>query len=268
MRRKGLLARSVRRLTDQPHNVVPAYWFTGIANLGDLIAPVILKAIFEIEPALVGRGYSPKVLSTGSVLSAAKRGDLVWGSGLLVPQRFDGQGVRFVAVRGPRTRSLIDGDVPERYGDPASLFPLIYRPSPEGDRHQVGVILHYRHRDFAVPKDPSVLLLDVQDQDWRSTVDRINRCEVVVSSSLHGLIIAESYGIPAVWVQPDDSLKGGKFKFHDYYEGTGREARLADWKSGLSAIVARAEKPPTLDCAPLVEYARLALKACGWGSAA
>ena len=264
MRRKGPVAWLLRRVTGRPSNLVPAFWFSGKANFGDLIAPVILRSIFHFEPALVSKSYSPKLLSTGSVLSAAKSGDAVWGSGLLMPQRIDGRGIRFLAVRGPRSRSLIDGDVPETYGDPAILLPKIHTPHKADRRFKVGVILHYHHKDASAPGDPSVLWLDVQDPDWMTTVDRINQCDVIVSSSLHGLIVAETYGIPAVWVQPSGNLKGGTFKFHDYYEGTGREAKLAEWKRGLGAVVEQAEQPPRLDHGPLVVGARQALTDHGW----
>ena len=50
-------------------------------------------------------------------------------------------------------------------------------------------------------------------------------CEVIVSSSLHGLIIADAYGIPTVWAKFGNDINGNDFKFYDYY-----------WSLGMSDI--------------------------------
>jgi hypothetical protein len=53
-------------------------------------------------------------------------------------------------------------------------------------------------------------------------IDAMIGADRVVSSSLHGLIFAESLGIPACWLAPvggEDDLK-----YYDYYYGTGRFA--------------------------------------------
>lgn len=45
----------------------------------------------------------------------------------------------------------------------------------------------------------------------------INQCEFIFSTSLHGLVIADAFGIPNVRLNISSSLKGGDFKFLDYY---------------------------------------------------
>jgi pyruvyltransferase len=58
------------------------------------------------------------------------------------------------------------------------------------------------------------------DAPFFETVGEILRSNLVVSSSLHGLIVAEALGVPAVWHR---SLMGvDELKFTDYYLGTGR----------------------------------------------
>lgn len=54
-------------------------------------------------------------------------------------------------------------------------------------------------------------------------VDQLCSAERVISSSLHGIILAESYGIPAVLYLPEE-VKGNLtlYKYRDYYYGTGR----------------------------------------------
>jgi pyruvyltransferase len=55
---------------------------------------------------------------------------------------------------------------------------------------------------------------------WRRVVAEICRAKLVVSTSLHGLVVAESYGIPARHLL---SVAEPIFKYRDYYEGTGRQ---------------------------------------------
>ena len=44
--------------------------------------------------------------------------------------------------------------------------------------------------------------------------------ELILSSSLHGVILAEAYGIPAVLIRNENEPL---FKYKDYYMGTGRD---------------------------------------------
>ena len=61
--------------------------------------------------------------------------------------------------------------------------------------------------------------VDILTADYRSFIDRIVKSGRVISSSLHGIILAEAYGVPAVLLnyQEIDLLK-----YYDYYYSTGR----------------------------------------------
>ena len=53
---------------------------------------------------------------------------------------------------------------------------------------------------------------------WSDFIDKILSCEVILSSSLHGIIIADAYAIPNQWSTFTDKIaEGAEFKFHDYF---------------------------------------------------
>src|SRR5207248_7521346 len=108
------------------------------------------------------------------------------------------------------------------YGDPALLLPRLYRP-PAVVRHGVGVVAHYAAKprlERRWPNSLGVRLIDVQDP-IESVIDQIASCEVVASSSLHGLIVSHAYGVPALWVKFRDLPHEDDSKFHDYHLSLG-----------------------------------------------
>ena len=49
----------------------------------------------------------------------------------------------------------------------------------------------------------------------------------IISSSLHGHIVSDSYGIPNKWVKFDDNIKGDYTKFYDYFHSVKRSDMLS-----------------------------------------
>ncbi len=57
-------------------------------------------------------------------------------------------------------------------------------------------------------------------------INELLEVENVISSSLHGLIMADAYGIPNARVNISNKLIGGDFKFKDYYMSVDRKIDL------------------------------------------
>lgn len=205
----------------------------------------------------------------GSVISSApQRNSVVWGSGLIndkIGARLRAVPAKILAVRGPLTREWLlsqGADCPAVYGDPALLLPKFYVPK-KLPRSRVGLIPHHAdlERGNAVvarlAADSRVRLIRVKDYgDWRNFIDEICASDFVVSASLHGLIVAEAYGVPALWVEFSEHVPGWDFKFRDFYASIGKPSErsvFVDEATTLDSLIARrAEwRAGKIDLAPL-----------------
>ena len=138
-------------------------------------------------------------------------------------------------MRGPLTRAILlqrGRQVPEIYGDPALLMPLIYQPRVS-IKYKYGLIPHYIHapRVNTVPAGGTLIDIRVGSvEEVFSCIDQIAQCNIVASSSLHGLILALAYGCKVVWLRdPRAQLTGDTFKFLDFFSSIGVAATPIEW---------------------------------------
>ena len=210
------------------------YCKDGTNNWGDYVAPVLVEYISGQKTSYIkSEGFTDEddvYAVVGSILSWQQKPNLtVWGPGFMC----EGQTMlvkpkNVLAVRGPLTRQnlLNQGiDCPEVYGDPALLFSKFYNPSII-KKYKVGIIPHYVDKNnewlLSIKGDDKVKILDICS-DTHKFVDNLKECEMVLSSSLHGLIAADSYGIPNLRVKMSDKIGGANFKFRDYFLSVSRE---------------------------------------------
>lgn len=196
-----------------------AFWYKS-NNFGDQLTPDVLEFVLGEKVELADRNESGKLMGIGSIMTAVRNNDVIWGSGAIRNAMIrKPDGAIFLAVRGPLTWIALGGGIPQTFGDPALLLPLIYKPSIE-KKHKVGILPHYIDKD--VKFEMKGYIIDIL-KPWREVVDEILSCEMVITSSLHGIIACEAYGIPVLWARFSDRIIGGQFKFQDYFLGTGRE---------------------------------------------
>ena len=209
-------------------------------NWGDDINIGMLEEISNLKVLVMNRSrvFTHLPVKTysciGSILGECFGKNLeIWGSGF----RSDKSRIHVLprkvhSVRGPLTRQALirQGiDCPEVYGDPALLVSKYYRPKP-GRKYKYGIIPHYADEKNplvrAIISRPDVLVISMADyKHWHDIPDAVCSCEMIVSSSLHGLIVADSYGIPNMWVRFSDNIAGGNFKYLDYFASVGREVQ-------------------------------------------
>ena len=199
-------------------------------NVGDYLSKVIVSEVLSLRDQEIQdkKDKSKRLFAIGSILHFAKSNECVWGSGVnwkldSAMHRFSGLDVR--AVRGPLTRDYLERRaiaVPEVYGDPAVLMPLFFpadllRPAARGSvPYLVIPHLHEPAEKFGAHRE-HVLLPTCKPAKF---VAELLRARLVISSSLHGIILAEAYGIPALYL--DMGNGESRLKYDDYYYGTGR----------------------------------------------
>jgi pyruvyltransferase len=216
--------------------------FNRIDNVGDLLSPIIVDMVKDHLNIVNVKHITKRMFAIGSVITAAKSDMVVWGSGVhyedsIIP-KFD---LDIRAIRGPLSREkLIQSGFkcPEYYGDPALLLPLFYKPNIEKE-YDYTLIPHFFKDEEINPifKENQITTLT---SDWKGFIDRIASSKYIISGSLHGIIIAEAYGVPAILI---DLLDGDMFKYKDYYYSTGRkDIKVA--KSVEDALIDRKCMPP------------------------
>ncbi len=246
------LHRSPRKSTCPRATAVltPMFWSPG-PNMGDALNPYIAARVLGATPVYVSRRFHGKLLAVGSIIEFTQPNDVVVGAGAIVDRIIDARGARILATRGPLTERLIrNADLPGIYGDLALLLPDVYQPRLAA-HGKIAVVPHYVDREVMVIQDPAVVTIDVEAPDIFSQIDLIAGAEAVVSSSLHGIVIAEAYGVPAVWVQPSQNVIGEGFKFRDHFAATDREAVPAAWSPDLRFLSGQVLEKPKIDLGPL-----------------
>lgn len=226
-----------------------------VNNFGDLIGPLVVRLLLEQRGVDKAAGNGRRLFSVGSVLHFADTGDTVWGTGVngkACDSQYRWSALDVRAVRGPRTHAFVAErgvNCPEVYGDPALLLPALMPQlrewADEPKRHRITVVPNFNDLPTvgggSNVLDPRSPLMDC--------LERIARSELVVGSSLHALIVAESVGVPARAARSETEPE---LKYRDYYEGTGRTS-IEIANSSSAAIEMGGATLPRWDAQPLLD---------------
>jgi len=233
-------------------NRVEVYWYIKEKNSGDLVTPMLLKRY----------GFTPvhsypreaKVFSCGSLLEKVPEdfSGFILGTGFMhgdSVRSFDK--ARILAVRGELTRNHVGAPKDTILGDPGLLVSRFFTRRQK-KRYTLGVVPHYVDKKdvcihtFCKRYSKEVLFIDIQ-QDPLTVLQKIDKCEFILSSSLHGLVFADSLDIPNIWMTLSGQVSGKGFKFYDYNSALKKKQNpvriLGDEK--LSDLLAQACTPPS-----------------------
>jgi len=199
-------------------------------NFGDILTPHILdhyKIKYKFEPNYV----NATLICVGSIARRAGVNTTVIGSGIISKGDRITPGANWRFVRGPHTQHHVNrlgGNCPAVFGDPALLLPKIYNPTIT-KKHKISYVPH--NVDFAEISQKYENVINLRTSDYKRVVDKILESEFIVSSSLHGLIVAHAYGIPAAWARSHNNLKGDNVKFEDYFASVNLNCEVSSYDS-------------------------------------
>ena len=217
-------------------NVVPdttplaLHWWKAVPNFGDAISPVVLAHVSGRQVVHAGVSKAD-IWAIGSLLQVVKRSysdaqerrPVIWGTGLLHPVHGIGfiEHVDIALVRGPITAALLGLELSE-FGDPALLINEVW-PLTRVPNGKVGIVPHHTLVNDVVlqallDSDPRYQLIDPQG-DAQTVCATIAQCDHIFASSLHGLIVADAYGVPNTWLAP---VGQSRLKYLDYAASVGR----------------------------------------------
>lgn len=212
-------------------------------NFGDEITLPVLKQLFSLEPVpcelhraeLIGAGsilehywtfLSIQNKKDRKITERAKRwlerSSIlhVWGTGTLFndkpvtwPQK-----LQVHAVRGALTANRLCKDAANiPMGDPGILASLLIDP-PQQKRWAVAIVPNHVDTTYLSNLDlPKSWRLIDPEQPVLDVVHQIASADLVISSSLHGLIVADAFKIPCIWAESHTRLQGTEgHKFNDY----------------------------------------------------
>lgn len=202
-------------------------------NFGDALSARVV-AFMAGRPVENVAPKSAELFALGSLMhviskhwttrSAPDGGPILWGTGVLNPfyRRDFLTNVRVRLLRGPISAALMRLKMRE-FGDPGLLAPDALGPAP-ARRDRIVVIPHHSQMNdpqwaALAAADPALCLVDVR-QSPEIVCAEIASAAHVFSASLHGLIVADAYGVANTWLDPGEQ---GRLKYHDYAASIGRD---------------------------------------------
>lgn len=192
------------------NKTIKAWWWRSNKkpyNFGDELGAIILTKLgYKVRRVAMSKA---DVLLTGTVLDQAETTNpnaTVVGSGSGYTHESDHH-FKILALRGKLTADNLQSSAV--LGDLGLLASRLWIREPA--RYNIGVVRHYVDKDDYPFAD---IIIDATE-DAETVIKKISSCRVILSSSLHGLIIADSYGIPNMRIARDDVLTGN-WKWMDY----------------------------------------------------
>ena len=229
-------------------------YYAKLPNMGDLLNELIFQSLFGVEVEHTQDPHRFDVMGIGSCLGSvfpnrgesashlwrAKRAaaDMlesisaqhawIWSTGFVrnpagKPRRCR-KNLNFLAVRGEMSKAYVERvtgrklDIP--IGDGGLLADQFIKEARQ-TRYEIGIVPHFKEQDCAQmallrARYPEARVIDLT-MDPLEALREIAACAHIFSSSLHGLVVADSLGIPNMRVFLTDAPRGDGFKYDDYY---------------------------------------------------
>ena len=211
----------------RPNYCIPLHWHVGRPNFGDDANPRLFQVLGTKEKIKIRFSKQSELhfLGMGSILEKSNSNSIVLGSGFIRPPKKDVDiGYRsIVCVRGELSLDNLKLKKSCLLGDPMVMISLLLqRIEPEID---IGLVPHEsNYLSYKSKYGKRFTVIDPRREPFE-TIKRISQCKSLISQSLHGLIVADAMEIPNLWLEPTDSILGGKYKFMDYFSTVSGDTR-------------------------------------------
>ena len=151
---------------------------------------------------------------------------LIYGTGFLSEiknRKYPRRNLDIRAVRGKYSLNIIKNSnyqIKKKIilGDPGLLCMYLFNLSGIQKEYNLCIVPHYIDKNINILKNINIKnskLLDITDEN--NFMNQLAKCKRVISSSLHGLIFADSLVIPNIRIILSNKVFGGNFKYNDYY---------------------------------------------------
>lgn len=207
------------------------YYWNKKKNFGDLLTSLLLDRFTRL-PSKWSEPNDSQLVMVGSIIEQLPSYwvGVIAGIGKLHEKTVvNFPNARILGVRGPLTAKGLRGNLV--LADPGllanELVPI------EDKQYDLGIIPHWT--DTTLEHDPRFLkynpkIIRVSD-DPLKVISEIGRCKKVISSSLHGIILADAFHIPRrIEISPrvlsHPHQEGGLFKWHDYSASIGMKLEI------------------------------------------
>jgi len=259
------------------------------ANLGDALGPLLVSALSGLPIAYQRFEANTERLATVGTIGHKFSGGTVhfWGTAFNparsrkdAPILYEipaNTTLKIHALRGPGSAyhlRQLGLEIPPVYGDPVWFLPSIFPAAPE-KRYDLGVVVHVselqmplatsdlkpRLRRYLIPPDLQAqvrifnTVVPPTAEAIANLIQEITACKCIISTSLHGLVMAEAYGIPCAYLSPAGQggavlpmhlpKMGVDYRIRDFYRGMGlwyrfvyRQPpnRLTDWEQVIETV--------------------------------
>lgn len=217
-------------------------------NMGDLLNKDMLESVFHIQVERAER-LTSNMSGIGSGLQYTQWSDSlsiklkqiayfplaaheyhVWGTGFINYSDKDNpfyfSNMQFHCLRGKLTKTRVEAIINHKLDIPLADGGLLAERwvGKQQKKYNIGIIPHFREQDHPLVKKlhdyyDNSIVIDLTEPP-KTVVETIGSCEYILSSSLHGLIVADSFHIPNMHIlfyPMGERILGDGYKYADYY---------------------------------------------------
>ena len=212
-------------------------------NLGDL-TNIYIGLMYNYNhfiPIIGNKKYNNSIFMIGSILRYCDDNNIIFGSGLKEStQTIELKKNKVYCIRGKLTKKVLSDKDNILMMDPGLLIRKLYIPKTIETTKKMLIIPHYNHKAFFVNDTDEYNVMDIKftnsdynfitnykelSEDNKEKIlnlfndkfNIINSYDLILSSSLHGLVFAHAFGKKTIYFKINEEKNEPNHKYNDYY---------------------------------------------------